>query len=173
MVSVALSEEPATQRDDWVRLYGTLGRRKGLHGIRAFSSESFREQLSLPGTMLFTATANGKTVGAHWFYLDGEVAYSHLAAFDDVGYRVGASYALQWAAIEHLGGIAAWLDLGGAPGVGDNANDGVARFKRGWATHTTEAHLCGRILDRDAYTALAAGSEGADYFPAYRQGEFS
>jgi hypothetical protein len=171
-VSVSLSHDPSAQLDDWLRLYGTLSRRKGLRGIRAFSPESFRRQHGVPGTTLFTAVVHAKTVGAHWFYVDGGVAYSHLAAFDEEGYRVGASYALQWAAIEHLSGVAAWLDLGGAPGTSDSAEHGLASFKRGWSTHRARAHLCGRILDPDRYASLSKDCERDDYFPSYRRGEF-
>jgi Acetyltransferase (GNAT) domain len=172
-VSVSMSEEPITHLDEWLRLYAVLGRRKGLHGIRAFSSGSFRHHLCLPGTRFFTATVGGTTVGAHWFFVDGDIAYSHLAACDEAGYRLGASYALQWAAIEQLSGTASWLDLGGAPGVSDDVEAGLAWFKRGWATHTAPAHLCGRILDPARYAAFSSAGGGSGYFPGYRKGEFS
>jgi hypothetical protein len=172
-VSVSLAEEPPAHLDEWLCLYEGLSRRRELTGIHAFSPESFRRQLAIPGTLLFTATANGRTVGAHWFFVDGEVAYSHLAACDDEGYRAGAAYALQWTGMEHLRGVAAWLDLGGAPGTGVAAQNGLAQFKRGWATHTTPAYLCGRIFDQERYAALSKDSGAADYFPAYRKGEFA
>jgi hypothetical protein len=172
-VSVSMSDKPNVHLDEWLRLYAVLGRKKSLHGIRAFSPQSFRHHLNLPGTRFFTATAGGTTVGAHWFFVDGNVAYSHLAACDEAGYQLGASYALQWAAIEHLSTIAAWLDLGGAPGVSDDPDNGLAQYKRGWATHTAPAYLCGRILDHARYAGLSKGNEGANYFPAYRRGEFS
>ena len=51
------------------------------------------------------------------------------------------------------------VELGGAD------RDGLTRFKRGWATGERIAHLCGRVLDRAAYSRLAGPS---DWFPAYR-----
>jgi hypothetical protein len=171
-VSVSFCDDLSGQIEEWLRLYAVLGRRKRLQGIHTFSPESFRQQLAVPGATLFIADVDGRTVGAHWFFVDGEVAYFHLAAYDDEGYRVGASYALQWAAIEHLQDVVAWLDLGGAPGTSERQEDGLAQFKRGWATHTAQAHLCGRILDQERYEALSRGRETDDYFPAYRKGEF-
>jgi hypothetical protein len=66
-----------------------------------------------------------------------------------------------------------WLDLGGAPGLGDDSSGGLSRFKRGWATGTRVAYLCGRIFDRAMYASLVATASDADtsYFPAYRDGE--
>ncbi len=56
------------------------------------------------------------------------------------------------------------VNLGGGVGARD---DGLVRFKRGWATEERVAHLCGRILDRAAYERLTrSGTFG--WFPAYR-----
>jgi hypothetical protein len=48
-----------------------------------------------------------------------------------------------------------------------SADDGLSRFKAGWATGRRTAWFGGRIGDRAAYDALAAGRQAA-YFPAYR-----
>jgi lipid II:glycine glycyltransferase (peptidoglycan interpeptide bridge formation enzyme) len=80
---------------------------------------------------MFRAMSQGKTVGAHLWYMQGEVAYSHLAASTEQGYRVMASYALYSCALGYFAGKVRWLDLGGGAGVRSDDEDGLSRFKRG------------------------------------------
>ena len=66
-----------------------------------------------------------------------------------------------------------WLDLGGGAGAGPTeADDGLSRFKRGWATSSRTVHLCGRVLAPTPYRRLTESLPTTAYFPAYRQGEF-
>ena len=174
---VEVCAEPAQHLDEWLRLYGCLRERHGLQGLKAFSRDAFAQQMRVPGIVMLRATAlaDGATVGAQLWYQDGEVAYSHLTAVDDAGYRLRASYALYDAAIDHFRGRVHWLDLGAGAGVGDGASDGLAEFKRGWANDSRTAYLCGRTFDAAASRELARARGVSDtaYFPAYRQGEFA
>ena len=97
-------------------------------------------------------------------------------AYSDEGYSPRASYGLFLQAIEHFGreGLD-WINLGAGAGLATTAQDGLSRFKSGWATGTRPAFFCGRILNRTRYEELVDASghlEGA-YFPAYRVGEFA
>jgi hypothetical protein len=161
---------PADLLDEWTALYGVLVERKGLRSIQAFSRDAFAIQLNLPGTVLLVARLDGRLVGADWYYVDGPVAYGHLAAFTPEGYRVNASYALQWRAIEILSELGVrWLDIGGAPGVAEQPDDGLRQFKKGWSTRTLPTYLATRALDRGRYDELSRGAGAANgYFPAYR-----
>jgi hypothetical protein len=114
------------------------------------------------------------TAGITLWYVQDEVAYYHLGAYSDVGYASGASFVMFQFAIHHFRTRATWLNLGAGAGAHGDARSGLTRFKRGWATGTRDAWLCGRIFDRRVYTALAsAEQQGTDrsYFPAYRAGE--
>jgi hypothetical protein len=87
-----------------------------------------------------------------------------------------ASYALYWYAISHFRERVRWLDLGGVAGLSEGApEDGLQRFKAGWATGTRPSFLCGRVLQPSVYADLATkrGIAESSYFPAYRRGEFS
>jgi hypothetical protein len=161
---------PAGHLDEWTGLYGHLVRRHGLTGIQAFSRSIFAAQLSIPGLVMLRAVHGGETVGIHLWYLQGEVAYSHLQASSDLGYRLMASYALYGAALRLLSPRVRWLDLGAGAGVAVPSR-GLERFKAGWATETRTAWFCGRVLDPERYAELSAGREPAGYFPAYRAGE--
>ena len=165
---------PAEAGADWVRLYAGLAAHRGLRGESDLSPESLRAQLAVTGAEILRARAAGETVAMSVWYRQGQIAYYHLGASSPEGYHLQASFALFW---EALTGFAAagveQVDLGGVPGAGDDPNHGLARFKRGWATGTWDAWLCGRIFDREAYRdcVAAAGTPATGWFPAYRSAE--
>jgi hypothetical protein len=173
-VHVEPCPEPEQLLDEWMQLYDTLIEKHNLKGIRAFSRAAFARQLSVPRSLVFRAVREGVTVGMDWYYMQGEVGYGHLAAFSPDGYRLAASYALQWTAIEHLSKEARWLDIGAGAGAESNGTDGLSLFKRGWTTETRTAFFCGRIFDQKKYCQIVKtrGVGATLYFPAYRADEF-
>jgi hypothetical protein len=174
-VRVERCQDPQSFLDEWVDLYATLVKRKRLEGIKAFSRAAFAQQLSIPGCVLFRAVYQGVTIGADWYYLQGDVSYGHLAAFRPEYRKLAVSYALQWVAIEYFAGNKIrWLDLGAGAGVNSDAKDGLTFFKRGWSTGTRTAYFCGRVLDYAKYSEAngRSGVHATTYFPAYRKGEF-
>lgn len=165
--------EPTEHIDDWVRLYDALGDRHGIHGLKRFSRDSFAAQLSVPGAVMFKAVKAGSTVAAHVWYLQGAIAYSHLQATNEAGYEARAPYALYAEELDWLATRCKVADLGASAGSAPRTADGLAQFKRGWATDKRPTYLCTRTFDRAAYDELtrAAGLAAATYFPAYRSGE--
>lgn len=175
-LEIRVCENPSTMLSTWVGLYGVLVKRHGIRGMAAFSEASFAAQLRVPGMTAFQAVHHGRTVGMILCYAGDSVAYYHLGAHDETGYRTGASFGLFWHAIEHFAqrGLR-WLDLGAGAGTTDKPG-GLTRFKQGWSTDTRPAHFCGRIFQPDAYREIARATGNAatgDYFPAYRNGEFN
>ena len=171
-LSIELCPEPAHMVEEWVSLYRNLIMKHRITGIRKLSVEAFAKQLSIPGIVMFRATHRGVTVGATLWFVQGDVAYGHLAAFSDTGYDLMASYALDWYSIRYFADSLRWLDFGA--GVTNGGNDGLSLYKRGWATGTRTAYLCGRIFNRVRYEEIAEkkGLGSVNYFPAYRKGEF-
>jgi hypothetical protein len=162
--------------DEWVALYRGLEARHGIAGVRSFSRECLRRQMGVPGLAMFRAVLDGATVGLHQWMVHGDVAYGHLGATSAAGYAHHAAYALYWHAREHFRGRVRWLDLGATPGAPDDPGDGLARFKRGFATGSRPAWLCTRVFDPVRYNALraATGSPATtNHFPGYRSGDFS
>jgi CelD/BcsL family acetyltransferase involved in cellulose biosynthesis len=168
-------ESPAEFAAEWTRLYRGLVERHHIRGIPALSPTALSRQLAMPGMVVWRAHRDGETVGATLWLQQGEVAYYHLGAYADAGYDSRASFALFWTAIESFAAMGLrWLDLGGGAGAGATATgDGLTRFKRGWATSSRVAHLCGRVLDPTAYRRLTETRPPTEYFPAYRHGEFA
>lgn len=111
-----------------------------------------------------------RSIGMFLWYSWRDRAYSHLLAMDQDGYRLRASYALYWESIRYFTDKMRWLNLGGAAGSDDSNNDGLAMFKRRWASETRTAYLCGRIPQPKIYDQLTLknGLSGNTYFPAYR-----
>ncbi len=170
-VRVAIAEEPLLLLDAWVGLYANLVARHGIQGIGAFSRESFAQQLQVPGLVAFAALHGGETVGMILFYVKGERAYYHLAAYSDRGYELRASYALFATALGYFAARLRWVNLGAGAGIVGDANDGLSRFKRGWSTGARPAYLCGRIFDRYLYDEISRSRHATvnGYFPLYRE----
>lgn len=175
-VEVEVCESPMHSLKDWLDLYSQLTRKHKITGIPAFSSLAFNRQFQVPGIVVFRAAYGQETVGMLVWYQQGEVGYYHLGAYSITGYDLRVSFALFWRAIEHFSACQAmrWLDLGAGAGVTEDNTDGLSRFKRGWASGTQTAHLCGRILDPATYYEITEARKisPTSYFPAYRLGEF-
>jgi hypothetical protein len=175
-LQVKKSERPIDLIDDWIALYDVLIMRHEITGIPAFSKSAFIEQLKIPGMVMFQSVHEGSTVGLQLWCIQNEVGYYHLGASSDLGYEMKASFALFWHAIEYFqDNKLRWLDIGAGAGVKNNERDGLREFKRGWSTGTRPTYLCGRIFDRAKYREIVKAKDitDADYFPAYRKGEFS
>ena len=168
-VDIEICDAPLAYLDDWLDLYSELVTRHGLVGIRAFSRSSFRVQLGLPGMTVIRAVCAGRTISMGLWLVTGSRAYYHLGASSPAGRDAGASYAVFAAALEHLSNSGVrYVDLGAGSG-GTSADDGLYRFKRGWANDERPAYLCGRITDASAYAELT-NRRGTDagWLPAYR-----
>lgn len=170
-VSVEICSDPVHFLADWMRLYEILIKRHHIQGIATFSASAFSQQLQIPGTVVFRAVKDGKTVGMLLWCVHEDVAYYHLGAYDDAGYQQKASFALFWHAIEYFveRGVR-WLNLGAGAGIKADATDGLSRFKEGWSSGTRTAYFCGRIFNRDMYDFLSRHMPEAvgGFFPIYR-----
>jgi hypothetical protein len=176
-MTVRRIDYPTSFVDDWVRLYAELVKRHEVRGIRAFSRESFARQLAIPGLRMFVAEIEDRIVAAQLWFVQGEVAYSHLTAISQEGYACRASYGLYWGAIQALQNDSSvklrWLDLGAGAGLNDESG-GLSKFKKGWANDTRTKFLCTRVFNHDSYRQLLhlTGAENEKaYFPAYRVNE--
>jgi hypothetical protein len=174
-LKVEVCNAPELHLDEWAGLYSNLIRRHQITGIRTFSRRAFVHQFQVPGLRMIRARLGSSVVGMLLWYVQGEIAYYHLGACSPQGYERGASFALFWTALDYFSCTPVrWLDLGAGSGTKDSSDDGLSRFKRGWANATRTAYFGGRILDRPAYRHLMGktGRNGNRYFPAYRAGEF-
>lgn len=173
-LKVELEIAPKIDLHEWTHLYECLIKRHQIDDIRAFSSTSFAYQISIPNTHFFKAVYQGKVVGGNLFFIQGDIAYSHLSAFTDEGYELGASYAIKWTAVNYLANKVQWINYGGGTGETSDASKGLNLFKSGWSNLTGTAYLCGQVLNRKLYDHLVIKTNTSDsnWFPAYREGEF-
>lgn len=105
--------DPPQLLDDWTRLYSHLIQHRGIHGIAAFSRAAFATQLAVPGLVAFQARYRDVPVGMLLWYIQNNVAYYHLGAHNETGYRLGSSFALFWRSLEHFNACGPrWIDLG-------------------------------------------------------------
>jgi len=174
-VIVERCEPDSTVLEDWVILYDVLIKRHKISGLTAFSRGSFEKLFNVPGMDIFRAVHQGETVGMTLWLKHGEVSYYHLGAYSERGYELGASFPIFNTAIDHFRsqGLGR-LNLGAGAGIGAKQQDGLSRFKQGWANTTLPVYFCGRIFDRNRYEQVMneTGMAANDFFPAYRFGEF-
>jgi len=152
---------------DWTGLYGQLIQRHDLTGLHAFPDSHHLALTVLPGLRTFGAFIDGRLASAHLFVTHQGRAISHLAASSAEGYAAGAAYAVNDLALDRLEDCET-INFGGGAGAGDDATDGLSRFKAGFANTAESALLCGAVLDPAAYRALGTGREDSGFFPAYR-----
>jgi hypothetical protein len=152
--------------EDWKRLYAGLVAKRGITGMADFRAPYFDRLAAIPGLSAFTAFVEGQIVGMTlWFARDG-VVYNHLTACDETGYANSAAFALYDAAITAFAGQGV-INLGGGSGASGADGGGLFAFKQGFANAEITAHICGQILDAEAYARLSTGKPPG-FFPAYR-----
>jgi hypothetical protein len=173
-LEVEMLISPEIDLNEWVQLYEDLIRRHQIQGIRAFSKSSFQKQLAIPNTIYFRVIHKGKVVGGNIFFLQDDVAYAHLSAFSDEGYKLGAPYAVKWCALQQLSQFVGWVNFGGSTRSSQENPTGLDYFKMGWSSQTGKSYFCGKILDEEKYTEMVNRRNALDttWFPAYRLGEF-
>jgi len=174
-LKVEICNNPIVFLDQWVSLFSILTRKHNIKGIQAFSRNAFQNQLEVPGIIAFRAINKNKTVGMLLCYIQEKVAFAHLSAFSEEGYNLYTSYALHWKMIEYFSEIGLrYIDIGAGTGLVSKSDDGLNQFKKGWATNTKITYFCGRIFNESKYSKMVKVKkiEDADYFPAYRKGEF-
>ena len=175
-LDVRRCSKPGDYFEDWLQFYRHLIERHEITGMTAFSEKCFSRQFETPGLIAYRASRGADIVGMNlWYVTEAGHAYYHLGAYSDVGYEAGASFALFWQAIEDFmaEGIR-YLCLGAGAGSTPKGDDGLTRFKRGWANTIRSVYFCGRIFNPGVYNDLTKrfANPGTHFFPAYREGEF-
>jgi hypothetical protein len=167
---VRREDDPMDFVEGWISLYAGLVERHAITGVAAFSPASFRAQFQTPGLVVYSARAGDRLAGMALFYRMDRQVYYHLAAYSEEGYNEKASFGIFRKALADFKqeGLEL-LNLGGGAGLQEKGEDGLMRFKKGWANDTRMAFLCGKICDRPIYEALSNGRARNGYFPAYRQ----
>ncbi|MFK7849129.1 MAG: GNAT family N-acetyltransferase [Rhodothermales bacterium] len=174
-LTIGREQNPLDILEPWTQMYSNLIDRHQISGVSAFSRKSFEIQLETPGMVVYSAKMNGELLGLVLFYETGGHMYYHLGAYLDEGYARKASFGIFQVAIRDFSAEGfEYLNMGGGAGVQENADDGLTRFKRGWASESRPAYLCGKILNQDAYRHLVnrhiSSGNLNGFFPAYRSG---
>lgn len=174
-LEICIPMKPESYVEIWTRLYGNLIKKHGIKGLTRFSEKAFTQQMKVPGCVVFQAVMKSRIIAMQIWYQYGDRAYYHLGASSEAGYRHYAAFGLFWEAIRHFQKLGLrWLNLGGGAGTKQNANDGLTRFKKGWASSSRPVYFCGVTMHPKQYNALCRTNKYGkhDFFPAYRECEF-
>lgn len=166
-------DEPQIYLNEWGRMYDNLIDPHNITGVTKFSERTFEGMFETPGLHVYKSSLVGEIVGMVLFYEMDEVVYYHLGAYSDDGYLHNASFGLFLQAIEDFSTLSKkWLNLGSGAGQTENENDGLTRFKKGWASETRTAWFCGKILNKGIYNKLSWwANPNSNFFPLYRSGQ--
>jgi hypothetical protein len=155
---------------EWTSLYQNLTQRHGIAGgVQAFSSGHVQALARLEGVLAIGAWLEGRLVSAQIWVSDGRYAHSHLTASSDEGYDVRAAYAVNHAAVDCFPAVEL-MNFGGGAGLEDDPSDGLVQFKKGFCNDSSQAYICGAILDRIIYKTLSEQRgvpPATTFFPAY------
>lgn len=152
--------------EEWIKLYQNLIDKHEIKGIQAFSREYFLE-LQNTNPLMFGAFIDETLVSSHlWFEYSG-YGYSHLAASNEIGYKLSAAYPVIDASLKYFreSGVK-MVDLGGDSGITDTKGK-LTFFKKGFSNMSKFCYLCGKIIDKSIYDQLSLNLD-TKYFPAYR-----
>jgi hypothetical protein len=155
--------------DAWTALYAELISLRRITGVQRFSRESFEILASCEGVSAVAAYIGSELVSCHLWVEYERFVWSHLAASNARGYANSAAYAVYDQSIRNFSGR--MINLGGAAGFDDSADDGLARFKAGFSNRKHTSWLLGSVLDTESYQKLCGYrgvAGGTEYFPAYR-----
>lgn len=166
--------DPLNDLDEWWDLYKCLIKRHVISGLRSFNKKGLMKQLEINGIHVFKANVGEETIGINIWYQMEDHAYTHLSAYNDIGYKLSVSYALRWFAIDYFqnSGLSC-LDIGGGAGL-KNDDHGLIQFKEGWSTHKRPVFFCGHIFNQESYILLCKDIKEKNniFFPLYRLREF-
>lgn len=155
---------------EWHSLYDALIEKLSLTGLHAFPRAHHDALAAMDGVVLVGAWQGDEMVSGHVWVSDGEYAHSHLVASNDKGYECRAGFAVNDASMHYFRNHKA-VNWGGAAGYDDDADDGLARFKRGFSNAEDASWLCTAVLDEVRYCKLVEErnfSVAPSFFPAYR-----
>ncbi len=132
--------------------------------------------MKTPGMILVVGKLNSEMIAGMLVAIDNNVAYTHLSAFSETAYEINASFGIYWTALTYLKEKNIhFVDLGANSGINNKESNGLIRFKSGWSNTNRIVYLCGKILNNEKYDEICRMKNIPinDYFPAYRQGEFT
>lgn len=157
----------------WLELYQNLVKHHQITGFQNFNEQYFTQLLQTENLITLGAfDVNNNLIAMHLWYQYQDTLYSHLAASSDQGYQLRASYAIYDTLIREFPAIRT-IDFGSGAGNSHDPNNGLTRFKQGFANDSQQSYLCGKILDQPRYNELVNKTfslSPQDYFPLYRKG---
>lgn len=159
--------------EPWCALYQRLVTRHQVTGLLNFNHHYFQQLAAMKNLITRGAfDRHHRLIGMHLWFQDNAHLYSHLAANNEAGYESGAAYAIYNSIIQEFGSTHT-IDFGSAAGHANDPQNGLTRFKKGFANHSAWSYLCGKILNKEHYRLLTGTDcikPDVPYFPPYHRG---
>jgi hypothetical protein len=161
-----MREAPLEAREGFKAVYRQTMVRDCAHPRYFFSDAYFEELFASPRAWLVTTRApDGHVASSAVGVASDGVLHYYLSGTADEDLSRSPSKNTVFEALVELGGqLGMPLHLGG----GVRPDDGLERFKRGFANSSSHLFTHEVICEPAVYARLSEGSRGTDYFPAYR-----
>lgn len=164
---IRIHTDPLVHTSLFYKAYCNLIKRHDILGFPNFDVDQIRNQLDVPGTILFSAETDTDFLGYMLFYLEWPNVRYHLGCYFDEGYAYNASFSLMNAAINFFSNMGCeFLVLGAGSGV-VSSSEGLERFKSGWTKYTKQNFIMKKVINKEVYDLLSKDKD-TKYFPAYR-----
>lgn len=180
-VSVSRYEQSTRCTPTWHELYKNVVQRNGipLNTIKSLPYGMKYQQSIAPGFRAYRAVVGGSVCGIMCWFVQGDVAYSHSTAMNDLGRNSKAGFALYMESMRDMITYGVFkFDLGSYASTREGNTGGLEEFKKGWSQVTMPSYILGKVLDKNKYNELSirraafTPHKKDDYFPSYRYGEF-
>jgi len=132
--------------------------------------ETLKRQLGLLGAVLIKATYDSGLQALGLFMQSDNKAYAYLLGCTNDAREDYVLYGLYGFALDLFSNRVRYVDFGAGPGMRDNIDHPVAKFKRLWTNKMAKSYICGKIIRDDIYRQLTKTSpvDHPDFFPGYK-----
>jgi len=166
----SIAASPIDYAADLLRLNNVILQRTRGTTDNSMTKAMMEKLLSLSGCQLVKAYDGAAVKALGLFMVSNQNAYAYLLGCTDEARDKHAIYGLYGYALDHFSKDVRFVDFGSSPGLVDDENHTVAKFKSLWSNMQAKSYIGGKILNPDHYQNLVKSSPAAhaDYFPQYK-----
>ena len=137
---------------------------------KAMTQTMMEELLSLTGCRLVKAQDKTGIQALGLFMISQENAYAYLLGCTNEARDEHVISGLYGYALDTLANDVRYVDFGSSPGIIDDKDHRVAKFKSLWSNQTAKSYICGKVLRPDIYAHLVKTSPAthSNFFPQYK-----
>jgi len=166
----SIVDSPVEYASELLRLNSIILQRTTGTSNKGMAQTMMEALLSLPGCRLVKAQDKSGVQALGLFMVSQEKAYAYLLGCTNEAREQHVISGLYGYALDALTIDVRYVDFGSSPGLVDDKNHDVAKFKSLWSNKQAKSYICGKVLKPEIYERLVKTSPVAqsNYFPKYK-----